>query len=46
MLEFLVDGVPSVFATFPKESTRGVSTAWAAPALADQFAQSDRLPPE
>lgn len=45
MLDFLVHGVPYVFATSPKEWTRGVPTAWAAPALADQFAQSDQPPP-
>ena len=45
MLEFLVHGVPYVFATSPKEWTRGVPTAWAAPVLSDKIASSDQPPP-
>ena len=45
LLEFLVHGVPYAFAATPKEWTRGMPTAWAAPALANQFAQSDQPPP-
>ena len=42
MLEFLVHGVPYAFATSPKEWTRGVPTAWAAPVLSDKIALSDQ----
>ncbi|WP_162027243.1 MULTISPECIES: hypothetical protein [unclassified Lentimonas] len=45
LLEFLIHGVPYVFATSPKEWTRGMPTAWAAPALADKFAQTDQPTP-
>ena len=34
LTEFLVHGVPYAFATAPKEFTRGIPTAWAAPVLA------------
>ena len=45
MLEFLVHGVPYAFATSPKEWTRGVPTAWAAPVLSNKIALSDQPPP-
>ena len=45
MLEFLIHGVPYVFATSPKEWTRGVPTAWAAPVLSDKIALSAQPPP-
>jgi hypothetical protein len=35
-LNFLVHGLPYAFALNPKEMTRGMATAWAAPALADR----------
>ncbi|MDQ8196446.1 hypothetical protein QEH59_18600 [Coraliomargarita sp. SDUM461004] len=41
-LNFLVHGVPYAFAVAPKEMTRGMPTAWAAPALANQFAGSNQ----
>ncbi|KRP37820.1 MAG: hypothetical protein ABS34_00935 [Opitutaceae bacterium BACL24 MAG-120322-bin51] len=41
-LKFLVHGVPYAFAVSPKEMTRGMPTAWAAPILADQFASSNQ----
>lgn len=41
-LNFLVHGVPYVFAVAAKEMTRGMPTAWAAPALANQFAASNQ----
>jgi DNA-binding Lrp family transcriptional regulator len=43
--EFLVHGLPYVFAARTKEMTRGVPTAWAAPALAGAVVSSDPLPP-
>ena len=45
MLEFLIHGVPYVFAESPKEWTRGIPTAWAAPALADKISQGNQPPP-
>lgn len=33
LLEFLVHGVPYAFAVAPREMTRGVPTAWAAPVM-------------
>ena len=42
---FLVHGVPYVFPANPKEVTRGMPTAWAAPAMAGKFSTSDQLPP-
>ncbi|MGJ8641677.1 MAG: hypothetical protein ACSHYA_19970 [Opitutaceae bacterium] len=41
-LNFLVYGVPYAFAVAPKEMTRGMPTAWAAPALSNQFADSNQ----
>ena len=41
-LNFLVHGVPYAFAVAPKEMTRGMPTAWAAPILADRFAVSNQ----
>ncbi len=45
LLRFLVNGVPYAFAASPKEMTRGIATAWAAPVLADKFAVSTQSPP-
>jgi DNA-binding Lrp family transcriptional regulator len=42
---FLVHGVPYAFPASPKEVTRGMPTAWAAPAMAGKFSTSDQLPP-
>jgi DNA-binding Lrp family transcriptional regulator len=42
---FLVHGVPYAFPASPKEITRGMPTAWAAPTLADRIRSSDHLPP-
>lgn len=45
LLEFLIHGVPYAFPARLKEVTRGIPTAWAAPAFAEQFAANDQLPP-
>lgn len=45
LMEFLVHGVPYAFATAPKEFTRGIPTAWAAPVLANQLSFSDQNQP-
>ncbi len=42
---FLVHGVPHAFPASPKEVTRGMPTAWAAPALAGKFNASEQIPP-
>lgn len=42
---FLVHGLPHVFAARTKELTRGIPTAWAAPAFSSEFASGDQLPP-
>ena len=42
---FLVHGVPYAFPASPKQVTRGMPTAWAAPALAGKFNASDQMPP-
>ena len=42
---FLVHGVPYAFPASLKEITRGMPTAWAAPALAGKIRSSDQLPP-
>lgn len=42
---YLVHGVPYSFPTKAKEVTRGMPTAWAAPALSAKFGQSEQLPP-
>lgn len=44
-LEFLLHGVPYVFAASPGEVTRGMPTAWAAPVLAAQLRQSEGMSP-
>lgn len=41
---FLVHGVPHAFPANPREVTRGMPTAWAAPVMAGQV-QSEQLPP-
>jgi hypothetical protein len=45
LLGFLVHGVPYAFPTSAKEVTRGMPTAWAAPAMGDKFKSADQLPP-
>lgn len=49
LLEFIVHGLPYVYPASPKEVTRGVPTAWAAPILASttlgQISSGDDLPP-
>jgi DNA-binding Lrp family transcriptional regulator len=42
---FLVHGVPYAYPAAAKELTRGVPTAWAAPALGGKFAASDQAVP-
>jgi len=42
---FLVHGVPYALPASLKEITRGMPTAWAAPALAGKIRSSDQLPP-
>lgn len=42
---FLVHGVPYAFPADPKELTRGMPTAWAAPAMSDKISSSDQVPP-
>ena len=42
---FLVHGVPYAFPATPKEITRGMPTAWAAPAMAEKISSSDQIPP-
>ena len=42
---FLVHGVPYAFPANSKEVSRGMPTAWAAPAMAGKISSSDQLPP-
>ncbi len=42
---FLVHGVPYAYPASQKEVTRGMPTAWAAPAMSSRFSTSDQLPP-
>lgn len=42
---FLVHGVPYAFPVDPKEVTRGMPTAWAAPAMSAMISSSEQLPP-
>jgi DNA-binding Lrp family transcriptional regulator len=42
---FLVHGVPHAFPASPKEITRGMPTAWAAPALSGKISASEQIPP-
>lgn len=45
LLSFLVHGVPFAFPANPKEVTRGMPTAWAAPAMSGKFSASEQIPP-
>ena len=42
---YLVHGVPHAFPASPKEITRGMPTAWAAPAVAQKTVRADQIPP-
>jgi DNA-binding Lrp family transcriptional regulator len=42
---FLVHGVPYAYPARPKEVTRGMPTAWAAPAMSGKFSPTEQLPP-
>lgn len=42
---FLVHGVPYAFPASPKEVTRGMPTAWAAPVLSGKLSASEQIPP-
>ena len=42
---FLIHGVPCAFAVRIEGMTRGIPTAWAAPAFAGEFASGDQPPP-
>lgn len=42
---FLVHGVPYAFPASPKQLTRGMPTAWAAPVLADKISAAGQIPP-
>lgn len=42
---FLVHGVPYAFPANPKEITRGMPTAWAAPVMATKLSPTEQLPP-
>lgn len=42
---FLVHGVPYAFPVSPKGITRGMPTAWAAPAMSDKISSSEQMPP-
>ena len=42
---YLVHGVPYAFPARPKEVTRGMPTAWAAPAMSHQLASAEQVPP-
>jgi DNA-binding Lrp family transcriptional regulator len=45
LLKFLVHGVPHSFPASPKEVTRGMPTAWAAPAFEGKFKASEQMTP-
>ena len=45
LLNFLVHGVPYAFPATPMEVTRGMPTAWAAPAMSGKFSASEQIPP-
>jgi DNA-binding Lrp family transcriptional regulator len=42
---FLVHGVPHAFPASPREVTRGMPTAWAAPVLSGKISASEQMPP-
>jgi len=45
LANFLVHGVPFAFPAAPKDVTRGVPTAWAAPVMQGKFGGADQLAP-
>lgn len=45
LAKFLEHGVPHAFPAEMSEVTRGMVTAWAAPAMAGKFESGDQLPP-
>lgn len=45
LAKFLVHGVPHAFPAHLSEVTRGMPTAWAAPAMAGKFEAGGQLPP-
>jgi len=45
LLNFLVHGVTYAFPASPKEVTRGMPTAWAAPVLSGKISASEQIPP-
>ena len=45
LLEFLCHGVPYAFPAQPREATRGVPTAWAAPVMAGKVADDETVVP-
>ena len=45
LCNFLVHGVPFAFPASPKEVTRGMPTAWAAPVMSEKFAATEQPPP-
>ncbi|EIP98899.1 hypothetical protein OpiT1DRAFT_03376 [Opitutaceae bacterium TAV1] len=42
---FLIHGVPYAFPAHPKEVTRGMPTAWAAPVMSGKFTVAEQVPP-
>ena len=42
---FLIHGVPHAFPASPKEVTRGMPTAWAAPVLSGKIRAAEQIPP-
>jgi DNA-binding Lrp family transcriptional regulator len=42
---FLVHGVPYAFPASPREVTRGVPTAWSAPAMRGKLGSTEQIPP-
>jgi len=45
LANFLVHGVPHAFPATPKDVTRGMPTAWAAPVMQGKFGGKDQLAP-
>ena len=45
LLKFLIHGVPYAFPARPKEVTRGIPTAWAAPAMSGKYSVEEQIPP-
>ena len=45
LANFLVHGVPYAFPAAPRDVTRGMPTAWAAPVMQGKFSGASQLPP-